>query len=134
MFSSRYNRTTKYRQSFTARNVESPFVSIAPFYGVEQKGRAGYNPEFVERIKHATYPQFMWDILPHTENESMLRFDQLQPLGIHHQSYSHTGYKLSEEALNLIDEWLYWYINGIDGKEIASMRELINEIEKEEAS
>jgi len=28
----------------------APFVAIAPYYGVEQQARSGYNPEFVERI------------------------------------------------------------------------------------
>ena len=90
-----------------SKHQTAPFVAIAPYYGVEQNSRAGYNPEFVERIKHASYPQFMWDILPHSEKESILRLDQIQPLGIHYQSYEHSGYKLSEEALALFDEWLY---------------------------
>lgn len=31
----------------------APFAIAAPFYSADQDGRAGYNPAFVERIRHA---------------------------------------------------------------------------------
>jgi len=69
----------------------------------------------------------MWDVLPHTSKESILRFDQIQPLGIHPQSYTHTGFKLSKEALMLFDEHLYWLLNGKMGKELAAVKELLQD-------
>lgn len=107
----------------------APFVAIAPYYGVEQKARSGFNPAFVERVRHAAYPQWMWDVLPHSQKESILRLDQIQPLGVHHQSYSHTGFKLSTAALKLFDEHLYWLLNGKMGEELSLMKELIKEFE-----
>jgi len=112
------------------KHQTAPFVAIAPYYGVEQKYRAGYNPEFVERVRHAAYPQWMWDVLPHSKKESILRLDQIQPMGIHHQAYEHTGFKLSDEALMLFDEHLYWLLNGEMGEELTLMKELIKETEE----
>ena len=43
----------------------SPAMVVAPYYGVDRDGsRAGYNPELVQRIRHAEYPQFVLDSLP----------------------------------------------------------------------
>ena len=40
-------------------------ILVAPHYGADKNGkRAGYNPEFVERIRHCEYPQFIWNPLP----------------------------------------------------------------------
>lgn len=104
------------------------FVVVAPYYGVDQNVRAGYNPEFVEYIKHAKCRQFFWDILPMgSQEESILRLDQVQPLGIHYQSFDHTGYRLSHNALEIMDEWLNWFLHDIDGEELSSFRELIKD-------
>lgn len=111
-----------------AKHSTAPFVPIVPYYGVEQKGRAGYNPEFVEKIKHASYPQFMWDELPHTSKESILRFDQIQPLGTHYQSSSLLNYKLTDAAMEVIDEWLLMLINGSQGEILPIFRDIVADL------
>ena len=90
----------------------NPVVLVAPYYGVDRgKGRAGFNEKFVEKIRRCRYPNFMWDILPVTgAEESILRLDHIQPIGKHHDSLDLTDYCLSQDAIDLIDEWLNWLI------------------------
>jgi len=92
----------------------APTILVAPFYGVATKtSRAGYNPVFVERVRHCEYPQFHWDILPIPRGEeSILRLDHTQPIGAHYKSYEQTGFKLSEEAMSLLDDQFSWLFYG----------------------
>lgn len=92
----------------------APVVTAAPYYGADKDGsRAGYNSELVERIRHAEYPQFFWDKLPIPgPEESILRLDHMQPVGTHYNSYELTEYKLSADALDLMDDLLNWLIWG----------------------
>ncbi len=108
-------------------------ILVAPHYGADKDGtRAGYNTEFVERIRHCEYPQFVWNPLPIKggPNESILRLDQLQPIGAHYASHRVTEFQLSEDALGVIDELLQWLVWGgvPEGGHIASYRELIEEV------
>lgn len=109
-----------------AKGATHDFFLVAPYFSVEQQGRSGYAPQFVERIRHAAYSRYFWDVLPGREgHESILRFDQVQPVGFHHQAYGHFGYRLSREALCLIDEWMDWIIYGRDGETLYAFRELV---------
>lgn len=99
----------------------SPVFVAAPFFGVDEGSgkRAGYSSAFVERVRHCEYPQFVWDQLPfksgRTPKESILRLDQIRPIGNHHNSYSLTGFRMSEGALDIIDDLLSWVIwDGLD--------------------
>lgn len=97
------------------KKLTAPTVLVAPYYGVDKDGsRAGYNPQLVQRIRHAEYPQFFWDELPISgPKESILRFDHLQAIGLHYYTYELSGYKLSDEAIELIiDDWLQWLFFG----------------------
>lgn len=90
---------------------------IVPIYGAEASdSRAGWNPEFVERVKKCEYPEYMWDLIPSDTGssftESILRFDQLQPVGNDAKNYKLCSHCLTKEALKIIDEWLYWVITG----------------------
>lgn len=87
---------------------------VAPYYGAGRHGyRAGYRPEFVERVRHCEYPQFVWDHLPFPGGEeSILRLDHLQPVGTHYAAYKLSGFKLSEAAMEVIDEILSWLVWG----------------------
>lgn len=106
------------------------FFLVAPFFGVEQVARDGYNPEFVDRIMQADYRAFFWDKLPGDGGlGSILRLDQIQPVGFEHQAYRHCGYRLSDNALCIMDEWLDWLIYNRDGKQISEFRELIKSID-----
>lgn len=92
---------------------------VAPYYGVDRTGgrRAGYNPDFVERVRHGTYPQFFWDRLPISGSPegSILRLDHLQPVGTHSLSYEFSGHTIGAEAMEVIDEILRWLIwGGVD--------------------
>ena len=89
-----------------ARHSTAPTVLAAPYYGSIRDGRrGGYNPAFVERIRHCEYPQFFWDQLPISGvEESILRLDHLQPIGNHHNAYQLSEYKLSDDALEVVDE------------------------------
>ncbi|WP_368428031.1 hypothetical protein [Sulfuricaulis sp.] len=102
----------------TPKNSTAPTVLVAPYYGVDKDSRrAGYSPEFVERVRHCEYPQFVWDRLPITAgpDESILRLDQLQPISAQDTSYKLSEFKLSDGALEIIDELVHWLIwGGVD--------------------
>jgi hypothetical protein len=96
----------------------APFALAAPYYSVDQVGRAGYRPELVEKIRHARFRQLFYEKLPlKTTSESILRFDQAFPLSHQSQSYVATGYRLGPLALAAVDEWFDWYITGILSRE-----------------
>ncbi|MBI2840462.1 MAG: hypothetical protein HYX75_19255 [Acidobacteria bacterium] len=90
----------------------APTVLVAPYYGVDPDGsRGGWRPQFVERIRNAEYPQYVWDKLPADGPvESILRLDQLFHTGRHHMDYEKLGYRLSDHALPVIDDWLRWLL------------------------
>jgi hypothetical protein len=92
----------------------APTALVAPYYGVDRDGkRSGYRPEFVERVRHCEYPQFLWDRLPiGGPEESMLRLDHIQPIGTHYKAYKQTGYKLSDDALEIVDDLIEWVVWG----------------------
>ena len=102
----------------TPKNSTAPTVLVAPYYGVGRDSRrAGYKLDFVERVRHCEYPQFVWDRLPIAggPDESILRLDHLQPIGALNNSYKITEFKLSDAALKIIDELIHWLIwGGVD--------------------
>ena len=98
-----------------AKHSTAPTILAAPYYSAIGDGkRGGYKPALLERIRHCEYPQFLWDCLPVSKktHESILRFDHLQPIGTHHDSYQLTEYKLSSGALEVVDELLQWLVWG----------------------
>lgn len=93
-----------------------PTCLVVPSYGGDQSGkRAGYKPEFIQRIRRAEWPQFIWDSLPlhTTTRESILRLDHIQPISRDNLSIQLTEFCLSDEALVLLDEWLVWLQTGM---------------------
>lgn len=116
------------------KRATSPTIIVAPFYGVDQntEARAGYSDAFVERVKHLVYPQFHWDMLPLPGAcESILRLDQIQPIGITYPTYWLSGYCLSNSGLNVIDDLIRKNLLGLDFKsdEISTYMELIADLE-----
>lgn len=97
--------------SGAARWLTAKTVIVAPYYGTDQDGtRGGWPAAFVERIRHAMYPQCMCDRLPiGGVTESVLRFDQVQPIGKNLTAIEILPYRLSDEALEIIDDWIVWY-------------------------
>jgi hypothetical protein len=99
-----------------ARYQTSSTMLVAPYYGVDPSGtRGGWRPDFVRRIRRCEYPQYAWDKLPigGSATESILRLDHLQPLGRQATSFELTEYCLSEDGLEVIDQWLDWLISGV---------------------
>jgi hypothetical protein len=95
-------------------HATAPTFLADPYYGIEQnERRAGYSPEFVERVCHCEYSQFHWDKLPIAGGiESILRLDHLQPFGAHHDAYKISDYMLSPDAMEVIDDLLRWLVWG----------------------
>jgi len=94
----------------------SPTLIIAPAYGTTQSGkRGGWNQELVMRIRHCEYPQYIWDNLPISADseESIIRLDHIQPIGNHPAAFEITKYKLDEEALKVVDDWMSWLFTGL---------------------
>lgn len=111
-----------------ASSMKHEFFLVAPYFSVEQQGRAGCPPEFTERIMHAEYSRFFWEFLPgQYGHESVLRLDQIQPVGFHHQAYDHFGFKLSAAALKLVDEWLNWLIYEHPGEDLKAFRDMVRD-------
>jgi len=78
--------------------------------------RGGWRPEFVERIRRAEYPQYLWDALPlqsSTTTESILRLDHIQPIGRIATTHEWTPHCLSEDAVKILDEWIDWLMTGM---------------------
>lgn len=98
----------------TPNAATAPTFLVAPYYGaVKSTKRTGYKPEFVERVRHCEYPQFVWDHLPYPGGEaSILRLDHLQPIGAHANSYKLSDFRLSVGAIEILDELLTWIIWG----------------------
>lgn len=92
----------------------APSMLVAPYYGADQDGtRGGYPPELRERFRHAEYPRFMWESLPLADvKESVLRVDHIFPMGTDPAGYELTRYRLSKDALIILDEWLTWLMSG----------------------
>lgn len=87
---------------------------VAPYFGVDRSSqRGGWDPRFAQKIRHAEFSQFFWDRLPvQGAMGSILRLDQLQPIGRHHEAYEYTPYRLSQDAMEVTDQWLEWYLFG----------------------
>jgi hypothetical protein len=95
-------------------NSTAPTRLVAPYYGVTKTNqRAGYRAEFVERVRHCEYRQFLWDVLPFAGGEeSILRLDHIQPIGAHHNAYKLTDFRLSDVAIEVLDELVGWLLEG----------------------
>lgn len=114
------------------KSSSAPTILVAPYYGADRDGtRAGYNQVFVERIKHCHYPQFVWDKLPidGATEVSILRLDQLQPIGAHHHSYRLSSFKLSDSAFAIIEDLIKWVIFGglPEKSDVLAFRQLMQE-------
>lgn len=99
-----------------ARYQTAPTLLVAPYFGADRDGtRAGWDPVLVDRIRRCEYPQYVWDQLPLGGSAvSILRLDHIQPLGNLHSSYELTDWRLTPDALSVIDEWVDWLVSGAD--------------------
>ncbi len=94
----------------------APTVLVAPFYGATRtEKRGGWPEELVKRIAACEYPQYILDELPlkgANSGPSVMRLDHLQPAGNHHDSVEVLPFRLSDDALMIVDEWLDWLVKG----------------------
>jgi len=98
-----------------AKWQSNPTLLVAPYYGATRDGsRAGWNPEFVQRIQRVEYPQYVWDQLPigGSDDGSIMRLDQVFPVGADPSNWELTPHRLSAEAMAFIDEWFSWHVTG----------------------
>lgn len=97
----------------TPKRNTAPTILVFPFYGIYQDGqRAGYSEIFIERVLHLMCPQFYWDILLISNvSESLMRFEHMQPVGSHHNSFVNTGFKLTDFALSVVEEIFQYYLD-----------------------
>lgn len=94
--------------------MTAPTLLVAPYYGVKRTAsRSGWYEPLVERIRVCEYPQYILDQLPNETTHSVLRLDHIQPVGNHHDTFSPSEYRLSQDALDIIDEWIDWGWSGI---------------------
>jgi len=110
----------------------APMILVAPAFGCDVgKGRDGYNPSFVDLVRRCHFPQFFWDKLPLAgASESIIRLDQIQPIGRHHDAAEATEYCLTPEAMTVFDTWLHWYFYGTipDDGILALVKEAMNNL------
>jgi len=87
---------------------------VAPYYGAEPGGTRGGWPEpFVERIRRAEYPQYVWEVLPISASAptiSILRLDHLFAVGADPANWKIEPFVLSKDALNVVDQWVGWLL------------------------
>ncbi len=107
----------------------SPFFLVAPYYSADTGNRSGFPPALVQKIRHAHFRQYFLDQLPLGSSKgSILRFDQTFPVGHEHASFAPTGFRLGDQALFLLEQWLNWYLDGTLGDgELFAFKELISE-------
>jgi hypothetical protein len=109
-----------------ARWPTAPTLLVAPYYGADQDGtRGGWRPDFVQRIRRAEYPQYIWDSLPiGGPRESILRLDHLFPIARNPAAFEVTEHRLTADALGIVDEWLRWLVTTVlvEGGLLADIR------------
>lgn len=113
------------RQGETKRWTH-PTVVVAPSYGTAPAGRATVNPELMKRFRRCEYPNYLCLWLPGTNEPSIIRLDQMQPISSHYQNYNLTKYHLSDEALEYLDDWLAWVFSGeLPEGDLDALRDLL---------
>lgn len=108
----------------TARWLTAQTLLVAPYYGKDQDGtRGGWPQPLADRIRHAEYNRFIWDMLPIPgPSESILRLDHLFAIGVDSGCYEGTPHFLSDEARTLLEEWLAWLVTGSLGGFLRDIR------------
>ncbi len=106
----------------------APTLLVGPFYGADPGGsRGGWPAQFVQRIRRAEYPQYVWDPLPLQggPSESILRLDHLMPIGADPAGFRIEPYCLSDDAIAILDEWLQWLVTDTlpEGAILTTIRE-----------
>lgn len=116
------------RRGFPAYQTAKTML-VAPYYGADQDStRGGWPPALVQRIRWGEYPQYICERLPLPgPDESILRLDQIQPLGSDPTVFDLTDYRLTDDALGIVDDWLTWHLHGgiPEGSFLADLRQTL---------
>lgn len=94
-----------------AKWMTSSVMQVAPSHGVDKDGtRGGWPPVLVESVRRCQHPQYVWDRLPHGSRveESILCLDRILPVCTTPGTFKFLGFKLSEEALEIVEDWMCW--------------------------
>ena len=114
------------------KSQTNPTLLVAPYYGADQDGtRAGWPRGFVARMQSCEYPQYMVERLPLPgPTESVLRFDHSLSIGRHYNWYVWTDYRLTEGALEVVDQWFDWFRYGTltDESTLGAARKILMEL------
>ena len=106
---------------------------IVPYYSANgTSSRAGWPPELVARIRRCEYPQYIWDKLPlpgGSDEGSILRLDHAFSIGYDVANVMQTGYRLHDDALEIVEDWFAWYMTGTLAREgpLGAARKLLLE-------
>jgi hypothetical protein len=118
----------RFRKGFPTYQTAKTML-VAPYYGADRDGtRAGWPPALVQRIRWGEYPQYICDKLPLPgSQESILRLDQIQPLGSDPTVFDLTDYRLTDDALGIMDDWITWHFYGgiPEGSFLAEVRKAL---------
>ncbi|MEZ4426882.1 MAG: hypothetical protein R3A51_04215 [Nannocystaceae bacterium] len=91
------------------RWMTAPLVMVAPCFDA-----ARWPAPLVDSVRRAQHPQYLWERSPVAPHEPMIiRLDAMQPL--HREDRAavrFTGARLSGDALDLLDDWLAWFLTG----------------------
>lgn len=98
------------RQGETSRWTQ-PTIVVAPSYGTGE-GKSAPGPEFLKRIRRCEYPNYFFLSIPGQTQHSVVRLDQMQPIGRHYQNYRISEYRLSDDVLLVLDQWMQWLLSG----------------------
>lgn len=90
-------------------------VLVLPYYGADKDGkRAGFNEEFLRRIRSIEYPQYMIDSIPISGSKiSVLRFDHVLAVGRESSNFELTNYRICQDAIEVIFDWFKWLVEGV---------------------
>lgn len=94
--------------------ITAPSVLVAPCYGATPDGsRGGWPAPLVENVRLCQHAQYVWDQLPLGGiTESVFRLDHVQPLRFNSADFDFTGWELTPNAVEVLDDWLLWYRTG----------------------
>jgi hypothetical protein len=105
--------------------------TVAPYFGVEHTGeRGGYDEIIVRLARRGRYAHLMWDWLPGAGAPSLLRLDCLTTFTLGNTTVTHTGKRLSSEALLYLDDWFLWMCRGGECPRDSSLGEVRDLIEQ----
>ena len=109
----------------------APTLLVAPAYGIG--GEAGFPSALADRARRGQYPQYIWDLFPLADGprEVIVRLDQIQAVGRSPQHFVQTPWRLSDEALEVFEDWLTWMRTGTldpDGT-LKTVQDMLRELE-----